>query len=170
MGKLKGKKKLNKAVSAQLAPFGISKAKLSDLFSYDYETEEVTYKLTSDIGDKFFSEFVFERFGFDCRGLEMIISLLHEVGHHLANDEITGLIYDFCQSEKNRIETELADIEEEEEMKKFEWEYFNLPDEILATAWAVKYATEHPTEVQLMNAVIMEKIAKFYTKNGVTED
>ncbi len=48
MSKLKGRKKLNKVVSAQLTNFGIEKAKLSGTYSYCYPNV-VTYKLTETI-------------------------------------------------------------------------------------------------------------------------
>ena len=88
--KLKGKKKLNKIISAQLAPFGISKARLSDTFAYHFDKQKIDFKISLDIEDAFFSVFIKERFNYDDKGNEFVISLLHEVGHHLANEEING--------------------------------------------------------------------------------
>ena len=170
MSKLKGKKKLNKTISAQLAPFGISKARLSNTFAYHFDNCKVDFKITFGIEDAYFSEFIKERFGYDDNGNEFIISLLHEVGHHKANEEIEGLLLDFCESEKNRIETTMQTTTIEEEIKKLEWEYFNLPDEIMATAWAVKYAKVHPLEVQILTKIVEEALANFYKANEVTED
>ena len=170
MNKLKGKKKLNKIISAQLAPFGISKARLSDTFAYHFDNQKVDFKIALGLEDTIFSEFIKERFNYDDTGNEFVISLLHEVGHHLANEEIEGLLLDFCESEKNRIETKMQYTTIEEEVIKLEWEYFNLPDEIMATAWAVKYAKEHPLEIQVLTKIIEEALANFYKANGVTED
>lgn len=168
MSKLKGKKKLNKAVSAQLAQFGIKDAKLSTEYSYMWKKERITYKLTETIEDELFNAFVLDRFGYKVENT-FIFSLLHEVGHHLANDEIDGAICDFCNKEKRRINKGMKIAETEEEVKILEYQYFNLPDEIMATQWAVNYAKQNPLEVGVMWACIKQELEKFYKKNGLTE-
>jgi hypothetical protein len=50
-------------------------------------------------------------------------------------------------------------------IKKLEYEYFNLPDEIVATAWAVEYMREHEEEIKIMWEHILKAIHKFYEKN-----
>ena len=165
MAKLKKMRKLNKAVSAQLAPFGISKAECTNSYAYYFDEEKVTFSLTVDIADKWFSEFVEERFGYKVK-LPFIISLLHEVGHHKTDDEIGDMIYEFCSNEKDRIETTMAaDGISLEEQKKLEWEYFNLPDEIMATQWAVNYAKKHPRKVKKMWNEIVPVLMEFYRAN-----
>lgn len=168
MSELKGMRKLNKTIKKQLEPFGIEKAKLSTEYSYVFSKNMITYKLTESIEDEYFNEFVFERFGYKVEN-NFIFSLLHEVGHHVANDEIEGMIYNFCQEEKERIETDIQFTEDETEIKALEYQYFNLPDEIMATQWAVKYAVNHPFELQVMWACIKESLCNFYAKNGLTE-
>lgn len=167
MAKVKGIKKLNKAVSAQLAPFGISKAVLTDEYSYHFDSEKVTYKITeNDIEDIWFTEFIEERFGYHVEN-SFIISLLHEVGHHKANEEITGAVYDFCMAEKDRINEEMQDADEFHS-KELEWQYFNLPDEIMATQWAVDYAVNHPRKIKKMWENMKNDFIKFYIKNNIT--
>lgn len=167
MSKLKGKKKLNKAVSAMLSPFGIEKAKLSTEYAYIFDKALVTYKLTEDsYGDILFDLFVKERFNYEVKN-SFIFSLLHEVGHHKANDNIDGDIYDFCTQEKDRIEKAIAETENDAEVRKLEFEYFNLPDEIMATQWAVNYAKNNPLELDLMWAKVQQALKKFYKKNGL---
>lgn len=168
MNKLKGLVKLNKAVSTELKPFGISKAKLSDDYSYIFADESVTYKiLEDDLADKFFNDFIKERFGIDTTYYgSFVISLLHEVGHHKANDEIEGAIYDFCMSEKERIAEELAEVETEEKAKALEYQYFNLPDEIMATQWAVNWIKKNPKKMQKMNENMKKAVLEFAEKNG----
>ena len=168
MSKLKGKKKLNKAVSAQLAQFGIKDAKLSTEYSYLWEKERVTYKLTETIEDELFNAFVLERFGYKVENT-FIFSLLHEVGHHLANDEIEGAICEFCNDEKDRIEKVMKTADAYDEIKEIEYQYFNLPDEIMATQWAVNYARKIPVVIGVMWACIKQELEKFYIKNGLTE-
>lgn len=166
MAKIKGTKELNKAISAELAPFGISKAVCADEYSYLFTDESVTFKLTvGTTEDLWFSEFIKERFGYEVR-YPFVMSLLHECGHHNANDEIDGAIYDFCMAEKERIfaEMETADAERS---KVLEWQYFNLPDEIMATQWAVAYAKKHPRIVEKMWAEMAVALMEFYRVNGV---
>ena len=87
-----------------------------------------------------------------------------------ANEEIEGTLYEFCQEEKARIDTEMLTAETEEEVRKLEFQYFNLPDEIMATAWAVKYMKAHEFEISKMWAVMRDAILTFYDLNGLFQD
>ena len=167
MAKIKGIKKLNKAISKPLKDrFGISKAVCTNEYSYIFEDESITFKLTEGtIEDKWFAEFINERFGYEVK-YPFIISLLHEVGHHKANDEIDGAIYNFCMAEKERISAEMQDADADKS-KALEWQYFNLPDEIMATQWAVAYAKKHPRIVEKMWAEMAVALMEFYRVNGV---
>lgn len=167
MNKLKGKAKLNKAISAELKPFGISKAELSDEYSYCFEDESIAFKITENgMEDIFFNDFIKERFDYVC-AFPFVLSLLHEVGHHKANDEIEGAIYDFCIAEKERINIAINESSDIEEIKAFEYQYFNLPDEIMATQWAVNYAKTHPKKIAEMWTKMKKALFEFYKTNGV---
>ncbi len=168
MTELKGKDKLNKAISKELKPFGISSANLSDEYSYYFDDESVTFKLTSAVEDAWFNEFIAERFNYICE-VPFVLSLLHEVGHHKANDEIEGAIYDFCTTEKERIEEEMKTANADYS-KVLEWQYFNLPDEIMATQWAVNYAKKHPKKIKKMWERMKVNILAFYIENGLDDD
>ena len=174
MGKvrIRGRKKLNKAILAEVAPFGIQSAKLSNEYAYYYEDESISYKLDCGaIEDEWFNEFLIERFGYRCKGNaeSFVLSILHEVGHHKANDEIEGAILDFCNTEKERIDREMQDADSEQS-KVLEWQYFNLPDEIMATQWAVNYAKSHPRKVKKMIERLRASLMEFYMVNGLTEE
>jgi len=167
---LKGIKALNKTVSAQLKPFGISKAELSDEYAYYYDNEKVTYKITENtLEDRFFIDFVKDRFGYNVR-YPFIFSLLHEVGHHKTGDDVEGLVYDFCQKEKARINKAMAKTKTEKQAKKLEYQYFNLPDEILATAWAVKWSRRNPQKIEKMWEEIKNSLLTFYNINDIIDD
>ena len=169
MAKVKGAKVLNKVISDELAVFGIKKAVCTNEYSYLYDKEMVTYKLTEGTTeDLWFTEFIKDRFGYEVR-YPFIISLLHEVGHHKANDDIVGEVYDFCMSEKARIQEEMLTATGAES-KALEWQYFNLPDEIMATQWAVNYAKEHPKKIKKMWKKAQSALLDFYKKNGVLDD
>lgn len=167
MAKIKKMKMLNKAVSAELKPFGISKAVCTDTYAYFADEGSVCFKLTEGTTeDKWFCEFIEERFDYTIENA-FILSLLHEVGHHLANDEIDGAIYEFCTAEKDRISAEMATAKTADEQKILEWQYFNLPDEIMATQWAVNYAKANPKAIKKMWKRIKKALFKFYDANGV---
>ena len=164
MAKVKGVKVLNKAITKELSAFGIKKAVCTDEYSYLFDKKMVTYKLTEGtVEDKWFTKFIKERFDYDVR-YPFIISLLHEVGHHKVNDDISGEVYEFCMAEKARIQEEMLTAVGKES-KKLEWQYFNLPDEIMATKWAVDYAKKHPKKVKKMWKNSQKALMDFYKKN-----
>lgn len=170
MAKIKGLKKLNKTISKELIPFGIKKAFLSDEYSYIFSSEQITFKLTEDtLEDDWFAEFIQERFDYDVR-YPFIISLLHEVGHHKTDEQIQNELYNFCFEEKERINKEMESVTTVEDAKRLEWQYFNLPDEIIATAWAVKYAKDNPKKVKKMWEKTQKALFKFYDKNNVLDN
>lgn len=164
--KIKGIKTLNQAIYKPLAKFGISEVSLSNEYSYIFESESITFKVTETIEDKWFMDFIKERFNYETENF--IISLLHEIGHHKANDEIEGDIYNFCTNEKERITRELENENTtEKRAKELEFQYFNLPDEIMATQWAVTYAKEHPQEIAQMWGEMLPALQNFYSANGL---
>ena len=166
MAKVKGTKKLCKAISTQLKPFGITKAVLSTEYSYVFADGSVTFKITEgEIEDIWFNEFIEERFGYHVDNT-FIMSLLHEIGHAKANWEIEGDISKFCDLEKERIFKGMEEYAgNREEQKILEWQYFNLPDEIMATQWAVNYATKHPKKIKKMWKEFEKAFHEFYEKN-----
>ena len=164
MSKLKGVKKLNKAVSAQLAPFGISKAKYTgDYAYYDYD-ESITYSLIeNNVEDLFFKEFIKERFNYIPEN-SFIVSLMHEIGHHKTYYDLNPAVIEFCEKEKERINKEMINADMKRS-KELEWQYFNLPDEIIATTWAIYYMETHPKKMRKMWKKCEKALHKFYSKN-----
>ena len=163
--KIRGLKKLNSVITKQLTPFGIYKALCSDDFSYWYTKEEIHYRLEQTIEDEWFMDFITETFGYKPT-YPFLMSILHEVGHHYTIDDIDTDIELYCEDEKERIENEMQTADAER-TKALEWEYFNLPDEIVATEWAVAYAAEHTAELAEMWAEILEALQEFYKKNKI---
>jgi len=171
MAKLKGEKKLNKAISLPLKKrFGIDKARLATSYAYYFSNNSIDFQITRDIEDDLFAEFLKERFDFEINeNNNFVFSLLHEVGHAKANEEIEGMIYDFCLDEKKRIENEMQTAETEEQAKILEFQYFALPDEIMATQWAVNYARKHPKIFKKLIEEMNDALFDFYKKNGLFE-
>ena len=161
---LKARKKMNKAISAQLVPFGIRKARYTGEYSYHFDKNIIDYKVSNnDIEDEWFRDFLKDRFNYTVKS-DFIISILHELGHAKANEEIDGAIYDFCQREKMRINVEMMCTDDETVGKSLCYQYFNLPDEIMATQWAVDYAETHEEELQEMLKKITPAIKKYQKK------
>lgn len=163
MAKLKGCKKLNKAITAQFKPFGITKVIGADDYAYYFDDAIVTFRLNITDSDEAFSKFVKERFNFEDDNIFML-SLLHEVGHHVTDDDINENIYNFCKQEKDRIESEIYNVDEDRWLE-LQYQYFNLPDEIMATQWAVDYIKKHPKKVRKMWKKCEKALHKFYAKN-----
>lgn len=169
MAKVKGLKKLNKVVSAQLAPFGITKAKCTSEFAYYPNKESITFKISEGIEDEMFNEYIKERYHYDVSPFSFVFSLLHEVGHHKTMNSLSDTIYDFCLSEKERIDREMEDADADT-AKNLEWQYFGLPDEALATEWAVDWCKNHPKKVLKIMSKSLKALNKFYNKNGLTAE
>lgn len=169
MEKLKGVNKLNRAIAAELAPFGITAVKLvaRDYAYYDDDCSIEYCLVDGTTEDKLFTEFIEDRFDYKVKNIWMI-SILHEIGHHYTMPDISDEIFDFCNSEKDRIAAALATATAAES-KKLEFQYFNLPDEIMATQWAVHYAKTHPHSIKKIWDNIAKAMNKFYFENGVTE-
>lgn len=169
--KLKGVRKLNREMTKIFAKrFGIKSVKLSTYYAYFPTKESITFQIVECEENEWFAQYIEERFGYRVE-YPFLISMLHEVGHHKTLDDLGENVYNFCQDEKDYIENMLQDEElTEEEQKKYEWQYFNLPDEIIATAWAVKYATKHPRIMKKLNKQIMELLQEFYKANDLGVD
>ena len=167
--KLKGVKKLNKKMSEIFSGFGISEVKLSDCYAYYTNSECITFQIVDREENDWFMEFIEERFGYKVE-YPFIMSMLHEVGHHMTLDDLGEYTYRFCEEEKDDIEHVLSYSRDEEEQRIYEWRYYNLPDEIIATDWAVKYAMAHPRAIKRMNDKVMKSLAEFYEVNMVEVD
>lgn len=148
--KKKMRKRLNMAVTKEVKKFDIDKARLDDDFAFYYFDNVITFKLDNDdFEDKLFLDFAEKRFNFktDC---PFILFLLHEVGHSMTECDIVGEVNDFCLSERERILKAVNDNPTKEEKIKLNFEYFSLPDEILATAWAIDYMRNHKKKIKKM--------------------
>jgi hypothetical protein len=171
MAKLKGEKKLNKELTTAFKDFGVDMV-MTDSYQYSMTDEEVGFCLLEGrLEDDLFNEFVKERFGYKVTNTFMI-SILHEIGHHYTLEDIytSDFVCDFCHKEKERIEAALQNTTKRKEIKRLEWEYFSLPDELAATAWAVNYARTHKKKLDKIWLKVQAAITRFYAKNITEED
>lgn len=170
MSKVKGMKKVTKKVSKILRKeFGVKKVVFADTYMYDFNSDSVYFKITHAIEDEMFNRFMNERFGLELNAESgFIFSLLHEVGHRENNDDVEGAVYDFCLAEKARLEKEIQSNPglTFDELYALESQYFNLPDEIMATAWAVDFYKKNPEKCVKMHKKIAKTLQKFYKMNN----
>ena len=159
------KKELNKIVTTELRKFGIDKATLDVAFEYSYEKNRVHYCIKKSFDDDYFDAFLKDRFDFDDFA-PFTLSLLHEVGHYKNNDDIIDDVYAFCLGEKYKIQSDIMDTEDDARLKNLYYRYFSLPDEIMATAWAINYAKSHSKEVKDLEKKFTNAIKKYIKDNG----
>ena len=145
----------SKKLTKMFKKFGIDKVKKGTEFAYVYEDNTILYTTDTCEVDEFFSNFLKERFDYDDK-YPFAMSLLHEVGHHVNNDEIVDNIYAFCIGEKYKISKAVEKLNDNdlERYKELNFQYFNLPDEIMATAWAVNYAKKHSKKLAKIEKIV----------------
>ena len=170
MAKVKGIKKLNSSLTKVFKPFGIKKVWCGKEYEYNRVEQTIQFKLTEDaLEDMWFQEFIYENFKYDIE-YPFIISMLHEVGHHKTDDDIDFKVYKQCLKTKERIDFEMEKAKDIQECKKLEWEYFGIPEEFLATQWAVQYAKHHPKKIKQMWSKCYKALYRFYKINGIFEE
>lgn len=162
--KYKGIKKLNKTVSEVLAPFEIMGAVMDCCYSYDFEGQFITFNPFETCEDDFFSNFVEKKFEMKDT-MPILTSFLHEVGHHKTCDFLTEEEWDYSFRRKKKIFKKIEKAKAKKKIEKIQWEYFNLPDELAATEWAVNYIKTHPKKAKKINAEI-EKAFEEFRKNN----
>ena len=102
MAKLKGIRKLNKALATAFGDFGIDKFAMNGDWAFYPNENKITYSLIENkLEDVWFNEFVKKRFGYKVKNTFMI-TVLHEIGHKMTLDDIyeSDAVYDFCINEK----------------------------------------------------------------------
>lgn len=151
---------LEKLVVAKLRKFGIADAKLGSCFEYDYENDIITFTTKKDFTDELFSTFLLDRFDYEDK-YPFTMSLLHELGHRENNDDIENDVYAFCIGEKYKIHNDIFNTDDDDRLKILYYRYFSLPDELMATAWAVNYVNSHKKEVKELEKIFQKAIKEY---------
>lgn len=154
------KKNLNNLITMELKKFGIRRARLGSDFEYNYEENTVYYTTTPAVADKDFSDFLMDRFDYEDK-YPFMMSLLHEVGHAKNNDDVVDDVYAFCLGEKFKIQKEIFKTSDYDRIKVLNYRYFSLPDEIMATAWAVNYIKRHKKKVAKLEKIFQNAIDNY---------
>ena len=104
-------------------------AREDDYFFYGYARSVICFTTKSDERmDRLFREFAV-RLGLEIECGDFLLAFFHELGHHETMDLIEEEDYFFSQDVKGTLTASDNDCEI----------YFNLPDEIEATLWAIDY-------------------------------
>ena len=161
MAKIKGIKKLNATIKKELEPFGV-KVHYEGEFICDLVEKSVSYSFVSGtIEQKWMMEFVKKKFKYTPIN-HFMLALLHEVGHA----KTTSIaLYEYSEKARKKIDKKMEKAGTRKEQKKVEFEYFSLPEEVTATAWAVEYMKNNEKKVEKMWKNIEKEIFNVYEKN-----
>lgn len=158
---------IDKVLNEFLAEFGCV-TEMGEDFAYYYEDDVITYTLAvPENGVDYFME------NWHNLAPEMTIdpflaSIMHEVAHTQTLHLLTKEESDYCEKAKKELGLALelrATLQQEN--KDCYFKYFALPDEKIATDWAIEYIRNHTQKIsdfwQKLQAAIME----FYIVNNV---
>lgn len=161
--KLKGVRKLESKVNKFLAPFNL-KSKLGDEFAYFFVSEIVQFSIAiTERSDAEYIKFIKNEFDYDVPNM-FLFSFLHEVGHHMTNDELEEEDFEEDEFQKFEISEHMNDDNYEE----YSLKYFHCPTEFLANEWAIDYYRNHEEEVNRKGKEMIKAFKHFYKINGVT--
>lgn len=150
-------------LSLNLKNYGISKVSFGSEFLFNPDNNSITIPLTLDYRDKWFKEFLKERFEFDTDDIYCML-MLHEIGHYFTYNDISESLNDYCNQDKVRIALEIQmNCNTREETKPYNWQYWYLPDEFTATMWAVEYSKQCPKEVKNLFKRINKLVKPYIT-------
>lgn len=164
-----GKRKVKKIVNNFLKEFGV-KAKIGKSFCYYSEKELIQISFTVPVNDTGANMFMmnFNHLAPDIKADTFLIALLHELGHHMTVDELTTEEEE--ESFKKRIEVNVINLKKNstpEEVARANYEYFNMPDEVAATNWAIDYIRNNTEKVAEFWNELQPAIMRCYKLNRI---
>ena len=144
-----------------LLPFGTACA-FSDDFVYDTDNKMIYYGLlVQEDADRYFMDFI-HSLAPEITIDVFLMSVLHELGHHMTLDQITDEVYEQCFRDKLFL-SEMADNPYSSfTMEHIHKEYFNIPVERVATEWAIDYIRGHVEELKALWSELQAAILDFY--------
>lgn len=167
MGLLLGIEHLDKVLNDFLLPFE-AYAELGPDFSYFYGDSSIWYSLAvADRPGRLYMDFV-KSLAPDIKCDIFLISFLHELGHHETLDLISHEDEIYSQDMKDFInETIEKNRNDDDVYAAMNSLYFNLPDEIIATQWAIKYIRAHEQELSVFWSKVQKTLMYIYEINNV---
>lgn len=164
----KSVEKLNNAIEKFFADLGYEEIRcfLDMDFAYYFDTEEISYTLFelpyADIGFKQYLEKNFPKMP-ECS--IFVISLLHELGHHLTFNDISEKKYNKCWEEKQNLKNMPTDTPEQIIARQFK--YCGIYDEKIATEKAVEILIKNYEIISRNEYMIYSAIINFYKDHGM---
>lgn len=121
-------------------------------FNYYNSSSTITYALiVAKNSAKWIKEFAFSRgLKYDCG--DFLLPFFHELGHH----ETMFLLEDEEEEYTNSVKKTLGSS------KKDYFTYFNLPDEVMATDWAINYINNNKDKLQKLAIELQTLLSEYY--------
>ena len=164
-----GVKELEKVINNFLEEFDLTGEMSSD-FAYYYQSDKITYSLVlPQYADLYYKEFITSVWGDEfLSNIDIfLVSLLHEVGHSETYDDLEDMDIAYADDMKDMISTKLSFGVAEARRKELYFDYFALPDEYAATAWAIAFIKENKSKCEQIWKEMYKAIHKFYMVNEI---
>lgn len=157
MKTLKGIEKINHILNDFLEPFECE-VEVGPDFAYYYGSSTIMYSfVVSERMDRLFMGFA-KSIGLKADIDIFLLSFMHEWGHHMTLEDLSDGEYKYSQDIKETLSSSDADCDI----------YFNLPDELAATTYAIDYINSHEKELKLWwETKLQPAIIEFYKLNEV---
>lgn len=151
--RLRGIAEINNYIDNYVSEWGLT-SQLDTDFAYD-PVEDIVYwsVVVSEKNSEDFKEF-FESLGCVVKADVFIYSLFHEIGHSQTLEYVSEEDYNYSWDRK--ADPEITN-----------YEYFRLPNEIVATQWAVDYINNNAEEIEEFWNGLQPLLMKFYNKNHI---
>lgn len=96
-------------------------------------------------------------------------SFLHELGHHQTIEDFSIKELKKYYKTKAKLSKRLSKAKTDLQKLELKKQYFVLPDEYAATAWAVNFVNANLNKVQALWTKLQPEILEFYKKNELLE-
>lgn len=98
-----------------------------------------------------------------------LAALMHEIGHYMSEGELTTEEEFYSIDRRHQIATDLRALsaEDKEKERQYYYEYFALPEEELATNWAITYIRTHQQKINAFWQKLQAAIMEFYKVNNI---
>ena len=138
-------------------------ASIGPEFCYWTNTEKIEYSLVvTDVADEEFKNFT-QTLVPEVKCDIFLLSLFHELGHHMTIDNWSDEEGKTFVSLKRKIDYDYA--HNTRDKKEILNEYFNIPDEKAATLWGLQYIKSHAKEISALWERIHAAIMLIYELN-----
>lgn len=122
-------------------------------FQYEPETRKISISTTIKNADFSDLENLVKKLGYNGNAKITTIAFLHELGHYFTYESFTKEQDDYDTKVRAILE-KAFESKNEKIVNKAMRVYYNLPQEIVATQFAVEYATKFPKETKMLEKAL----------------